>query len=229
MEMAAAGAGIARVARETVVDELIEEDGYLHRGRSRNMPVTTRVLDVLAHSYGATYRAWGSYRLGYGLQFEDKADITNPNRPFRLQWATKALSAEYNPTLQELFADVERVPMVRADGKTRVGQYYIVLSRLDVRQWRRLSADPRQYASVVKAQIEDQLYRLQELYVRMPPPTQEGGLWVDPSAEGGSRAAGGGEGGRRSGAQARLTWESEAESSAALVQMRGLLAEMRGD
>ncbi len=118
---------------------------------------------------------WRTYRLGYGL-------IHNPNRPFQLKWAASALSAEYDPTVQELFAGVVRAPSVRADGETRVGSYYIVLSRLDVRLWRRFPQNTNWYASVTKDQIADQLYRLQELYVRMPPPTEEGGLWVDREA-----------------------------------------------
>jgi hypothetical protein len=87
-------------------------------------------------------------RLAYGVQEHRKP-------PTQLQWADKPLSAEYDPSIQELFAGVS---LKHGD------EYYLLVSKLDVK----ISHQPVvQYTDEWYRQerIKEMVYRFRELYV----------------------------------------------------------------
>jgi hypothetical protein len=117
-----------------------------------NVPVTWKVSALLDRLYGVNM--WQTYRLAYGLQVDHK-------KPTSLRWAAHAITAQYDPTIQELFAGIT---------PTHGQSHYLLISKLDVRLLYQLSDDPMSYDKMTKDQILLRLYELQDLYMHMPPP-----------------------------------------------------------
>ncbi len=112
--------------------------------------VTEKVSALLDRTDG--FLGWRSGRLAYGVQEDRKP-------PTQLQWAHKPLSAEYDPSIQELFAGVSL-----KHGE----QYYLLVSMLDVK----ISHQPAvQYTDEWYRQerIKNMVYRFRELYMSKAP------------------------------------------------------------
>ena len=115
-----------------------------------NVAVAGKVSALLDRTNG--FLGWRAGRLAYGVQEYMKL-------PTQLQWADKPLSAEYDPSIQELFAGVSL-----KHGE----QYYLLVSEIDVK----ISHQPAvQYMDEWDRQerIKNIVYRFQELYMSKAP------------------------------------------------------------
>lgn len=145
--------------------EMVENDGAVSLVRLTMQPVTDRLSFLLDQA--CIPGAWRTYRLAYGLQLHDahknpRHDTSKP-APTHLQWA-RPIDADYDPTVEQLFARVPRTPVTDLlHGRTRTPEFYVLLSRLDAQH--RLS-----YNLATRSMINNQIYRLQPLYMHMPPP-----------------------------------------------------------
>jgi hypothetical protein len=152
--------------------ELITEDGTRTSIRRSMVPVTDKVSHLLAETWKSN--PWRTYRLAYGLRVDEKSPRPHDETrtPTHLRWADPQLGPQYDPTIQELFAGVTRTPVLSlADGRTRIPEYYLLLSRLDVSllQTHAQTKDAPLELDSVQKKVLKQVHRLQALYMHLPP------------------------------------------------------------
>jgi hypothetical protein len=155
--------------------EMVREEGTVAEVRRSMVPVTQSVSELLAETWRGQH--WKTYRLAYGTRLDDERVRASQQAPVptQLRWVAPQLGPEYDPTIAELFADVPRTPVTSlADGRTRMPEYYLLLSRLDVRLLHTHAQDHNNplRPNLTQQQVLRQMHRLQALYMHniKPPP-----------------------------------------------------------
>ena len=127
--------------------ERLSRDGIRSTTGYDNVPVTYKVSELLQKLWGDE---WHTHRLAYGAQEDDQ-------KPTQLKWVSNTINAQYDPTIQELFADITL---------TEPEKYYLLISKLDVNIIHTHSDNPQWYEALQKERVKGALDRFQDLYTR---------------------------------------------------------------
>ena len=120
--------------------EKLDSVGSLSTASWRAVHVTETVSTILDRS--PWHHEWRQYRLAIGVQIYQRP-------PTSLKWTKHNISAEYDPTIEELFGDI----ILQGEEV-----HYLLLSRLNVQN---------RYNPGHAERVERALYRFQGLYMHM--------------------------------------------------------------
>jgi hypothetical protein len=156
--------------------EMVREEGTVCEVRRSMVPVAQSVSELLAETWRG--HDWKTYRLAYGTRLDDERVRASQQAPVptQLRWAAPQLGDTYDPTIAELFVDIPRTPVTSLDdGRTRTTEYYLLLSRLDVRLLHTHAQDENNplRLNLTQQQVLRQMHRLQALYMHLPPPAAD--------------------------------------------------------